>query len=162
MATLPQAAVVASVQPLAEGVARVRLDWQAGAGFPFRAGQWTILQAQDGERTLKRCFSIASPPQDASGLTYVVERTGTGGLSDWLHAAKGGEAVEVRGPHGKFVVEEAGETAASSLLFLAFDTGISPVWSILQDLAARKAAGRFHLGYGWGREAGDPPCTRRF
>ncbi len=154
MATLPQAGTVASVETLADGVARVRVAWEPGGGFPFRAGQWTILQAQDGDRVLKRCFSIASPPQDQAGLTYVVERTGTGGLSDWLHAAKGGERVEVRGPHGKFAVEEP---VAAPVLFLAFDTGISPVWSILQDLHARRVAGRFHLAYGWGREAGDPP-----
>jgi benzoate/toluate 1,2-dioxygenase reductase subunit len=154
MATLPQAGTVASVETLTEGIARVRVAWEPGAGFPFRAGQWTLLQAQDGDRILKRCFSIASPPQDRSGLTYVVERTGTGGLSDWLHAAKGGERVEVRGPHGKFVVEEP---VSAPVLFLPFDTGISPVWSILQDLSARKVAGRVHLGYGWGREQGNPP-----
>ena len=154
MATLPQRGAVAAVETLTGGIARVRVAWEPGAGFPFRAGQWTILEARDGERALKRCFSIASPPQDREGLTYVVERTGTGGLSDWLHAAKGGERVEVRGPHGKFTVEEP---VSAPVFFLAFDTGISPVWSILQDLAARQVAGRFHLGYGWGREVGDPP-----
>ena len=157
MASLPQAARVASVTPAAEGVARIRLDWEPGAGMAFRAGQWTILQTQDGERALKRCFSIASPPGDAAGLTYLVERTGAGGISDWLHACKGGERVEVRGPHGKLVVDEPVD---APLWFLAFDTGISPVWSILQDLASRRTAGRFHLSYGWSGESGDPPLAR--
>lgn len=154
MATVPQSARVASVTPATEGVAAVRLAWEPGQGFSFKAGQWTILQARDGDRVLKRCFSIASAPQDKAGLDYVIERAGGGGLAEWLHACKGGESVEVRGPHGKFTVEEP---VSAPLLFVAFDTGISPVWSILQDLAARKVPGRFLLAYGWGRETGNPP-----
>lgn len=137
MATLPQGARIERVEPLAEGVARIRLAWLPGASLDFKAGQWTILQGGGG----KRCFSIASPPSDRAGLTYLVERSGAGGLSDWLHACKGGEPVEVRGPHGKFVVEA--ETPPPVLL-VGFDTGISPVLSIVRSRPGIRAL------FGWG------------
>ena len=154
MATEARRARVASAEPVADGVARIRLAWDPGQALGFRAGQWTILQAQDGERLLKRCFSIASAPSDRAGVTYYVERTGPGGISDWFHACRGGEPVEVRGPHGKFPGEGAGP-----LLLVAFDTGISPAWSVLQDLSERRAEGEFRLLYGWSRH-GEAPLAQ--
>ena len=154
MATESRKAHVASVELVAEEVARVRLAWEPGQSMSFKAGQWTILQAREGDRVLKRCFSIASSPSDRDGLTYYVERTGVGGISEWLHICEGGEEVEVRGPHGKFPGEGAGP-----LLLVAFDTGISPAWSVLQDLAEREATSPVRLLYGWSR-AGEAPLTR--
>ncbi len=151
MATESRRARVASVQTPAEEVARVRISWESGQGMPFKAGQWIILQTSDNGKLMKRCFSIASSPSDTDGLTFYIERTWAGGISDWLHACQGGEEVEVRGPHGKFPGEGSGP-----LLLVAFDTGISPAWSVIQEMAERKSADPVHLLYGWSRPGEAP------
>ena len=89
MATESRRARVAGVQTPAEEIARIRLTFEPGQEMPFRAGQWTILQAKDGDRILKRCFSIASAPSDRDGLTYYVERTWAGPVSFWASLPSG-------------------------------------------------------------------------
>ncbi len=77
------------------------------AGFNFAAGQFITVtlptplytDAKGNSRT----FSIASPPQDAEGLTFATRMTGSA-LKRSLAEMPLGAAVDIFGPAGDFIL----------------------------------------------------------
>lgn len=101
-----------------------------------RAGQHTIVEVEvDGAR-LQRCYSLASAPGD-SRLAITVKRVPGGRVSGWLHdRVRAGDVLRLREPTGDFVLPEG---APGPLLFLSGGSGITPIASMLRELAARGA-----------------------
>lgn len=101
----------------------------------FRAGQWLHLAcvAQPNDRALVRHMSVASAPQDA--LVEFTMDTGSGSVyKTTLAALKPGDTVAAFKLRGDFVVAP---DETRPLCFLAGGLGITPIRSILKDLAAR-------------------------
>jgi ferredoxin-NADP reductase len=97
------------------------------------AGQFTTVEVEfDGVR-VRRCYSIASAPAERH-LAITVKRVPGGKVSTWLHAhVQVGDVLRLGAPAGDFVVPPQ----AGPLLLLSGGSGITPVMSILRDLAAR-------------------------
>ncbi|MCL6263468.1 2Fe-2S iron-sulfur cluster-binding protein [Craterilacuibacter sp. RT1T] len=106
------------------------------ARFSYRAGQFLTLAAPTPQGTLWRCYSFSSAP-DATQPRITVKRVAGGVVSGWLNSElKTGDMLEVMPPAGRFVVEHAG----CDLLLIAAGSGITPVFSILNEaLAAGRA-----------------------
>jgi len=108
-----------------------------GAGWrPHRAGQHAQLEVEvDGVR-VRRCYSLASAPS-ARRLAITVKRVAGGRVSGWLHDhVRAGDVLHLGPAAGDFVLPEP---APRRLLLLSGGSGITPVMSILRDLAARRA-----------------------
>lgn len=101
-----------------------------------RAGQFvTVTVEVDGVRT-SRCYSLSSAP-NAPLLAITVKRVPGGRMSAWLHDAMGpGDRLGLSDPAGDFALPTS---APTGLLLLSGGSGITPVMSILRDLAARDA-----------------------
>lgn len=99
-----------------------------------RAGQFVTVEADiDGVRTA-RCYSLSSAP-GSPHISITVKRVGAGRVSSWLHAhLKRGDVLRLGGPAGEFVLPEP---APKKLLLLSGGSGVTPVMSILRDLARR-------------------------
>lgn len=100
-----------------------------------RAGQYVPIEVEiDGVR-VRRCYSIssgASAPGDR--ITITVKRVVDGRVSGWLHdRLRPGTVIGLGHPAGEFVVGDA----HGPLLLVAGGSGITPVFAILRDLAAR-------------------------
>lgn len=102
---------------------------------PHRAGQFVNLEIEiDGVRT-SRCYSLSSAPGDRH-LAITVKRVSGGRVSPWLHRTlRAGAVVGLSRPMGEFVLEGQ----PGKLLLLSGGSGITPVMSILRDLARRDA-----------------------
>ncbi len=101
-----------------------------------RAGQYLTLDVEiDGVR-VRRCYSISSAPS-AEHVAITVKRVPGGRVSGWLHdRLLPGHVLKIGDAAGQFVLPAA---APPRLLLLSGGSGVTPVMSILRDLAGRDA-----------------------
>jgi NAD(P)H-flavin reductase len=81
--------------------------------------------------TVKKPYSIASPPASDRTFELCIKRVEGGFVSTHFDQLRGGESFEFRGPLGRFRLKEPVET---DLLFLATGTGVAPFRSMLHGL----------------------------
>ena len=108
-----------------------------GHGWPgHRAGQFAAVEVEvDGAR-LRRCYSLASRPGERH-VAITVKRVVGGRVSSWMHErVRPGALLGLGDPGGDFVLPVE---APAGLLLLSGGGGITPVMSMLRDLAARGA-----------------------
>lgn len=101
-----------------------------------QAGQFTTVAVEiDGVRT-RRCYSLSSAPGDRYPA-ITVKRTPGGRVSNWLHdELRVGDVVGLGTASGDFVLPAP---LPARLLLLSGGSGVTPVMSMLRDLAARGA-----------------------
>lgn len=102
----------------------------------FSAGQHAALEAEiDGAR-VRRVFSISSAPSDPL-VALTVKRMPGGRVTPWLHdTVRPGHVLQLGPAAGTFVLPEP---RPAQLLFISGGSGITPIMSILRELAARDA-----------------------
>jgi ferredoxin-NADP reductase len=102
-----------------------------------RAGQHLTVEVElDGVRHT-RCYSISSAPHDPR-LAITVKRVPGGRVSGWLHDhVRPGTMLRLGAAAGDFGVGDV--APGTPLLLLAGGSGVTPLMSILRDLAARDA-----------------------
>lgn len=99
------------------------------------AGQFVNVEMEIRGARVSRCYSLSSAP-GARDLTITVKRVPGGRVSSWMHEAlRPGSLVTLGAPSGDFVVHDP----SAPLLLLSGGSGITPVMSILRDLAAKSA-----------------------
>ncbi len=101
-----------------------------------RAGQYATVDVEiDGVRA-RRCYSISSAP-GAAHVAITVKHVPGGRVSGWMHQhVHRGDVLRLGLADGDFVLPAP---APARLLLLSGGCGITPVMSILRDLAARDA-----------------------
>ncbi len=101
----------------------------------FHAGQHLVVSLVIGGELRERCYTIASSPTRPDRISLTVKRVPGGPVSNWLHDHLGvGDRLHVRGPFGRFTMDEH---PATKHLFLSAGSGITPLMSMtrsLQDL----------------------------
>src|SRR3982074_2799593 len=114
---------------------RIRLSVKPLAGaFPlFLPGQYVNVTAPNA--TAKRPYSFTSAP-GADVATFLIRNVPGGKMSAYLEAkAKTGDRLVLNGPFGGFYLR----APRRPILFLAGGTGVGPILSMLEYLAARGA-----------------------
>jgi ferredoxin-NADP reductase len=100
------------------------------------AGQHTVVEVEIEGVRVRRCYSISSAPGDALPA-ITVKRVPGGRVSAWLHdRVRPGHVLGLSPAAGDFVLPDG---APPKLLMLTGGSGITPVMSMLRDLAARGA-----------------------
>ncbi|MND20778.1 FAD-binding oxidoreductase [Agrobacterium tumefaciens] len=106
-----------------------------GKRFDFEGGQYFLFDFPMGNDAEARCYSISSSPHRSNAFSVTVKRVANGRVSNWLHDNLArGMTVSAQGPLGHFIRPHA---VSSKLLLLSGGSGITPVMSILRDLADR-------------------------
>lgn len=102
-----------------------------------RAGQFVTVEVEvEGVRT-PRCYSIASAPGE-SHVAITVKRVPRGRVSTFLHDhVQPGHVLHLGRPMGEFTAPSSPSGEHARLLLLSGGSGITPVMSILRDLARR-------------------------
>ncbi|HTP25710.1 MAG TPA: ferredoxin reductase [Anaeromyxobacteraceae bacterium] len=129
-----RARVVAVVEETADTrtfVLRPNTGWRG-----HRAGQHTAVEVEiDGVR-LRRCYSVSSAPADRLPA-ITVKRMRGGRVSGWIHEnVRQGHVLSLGPVAGDFVLPDP---PPAKLLMLSGGSGITPVMSMLRELAARGA-----------------------
>lgn len=114
---------------------------------PFIAGQYVALHLDiDGVRTA-RPYSIASPPNQTGYWDLTIRRVEDGLVSNHLlDAVSVGDRLEASGPAGQFIHNPVfhGDT----MICLAGGSGITPIMSMIREIADRGLDRRLILFYG--------------
>jgi ferredoxin-NADP reductase len=123
-------ATVTEIEELAPSVVQLTVKFD-DSDFQFEPGQWVNFQFPEG---VSRAYTIASAPERPDEVQLCV-RVGAGKGGTALKALSPGDSVSVDGPFGEFVLpQQDGRPVA----FLAGDTGIAPVRSIVLHMLATK------------------------
>jgi CDP-4-dehydro-6-deoxyglucose reductase len=119
---------VRHVQRLAEDLVLFRVALPRSQRMRFHPGQSVRFGAGP-------TLAIASCPCDARHLEFHL-RCGTRGAGEaFCERLRVGRTLELEGPHGARVVDEA---ASHGLLFIAYDTGFAPVKSLIEHVTAQE------------------------
>ncbi|HXJ32654.1 MAG TPA: FAD-binding oxidoreductase [Candidatus Eisenbacteria bacterium] len=103
-------------------------------GFSFRPGQFlSCLLPVGGERII-RPYSIASDAARPDELEILFNLVPDGPGSRHLFGLRAGDPVDFTGPWGTFTLDEPPDTP---LVFIAQNTGIAPIRSMLLHAAGR-------------------------
>jgi ferredoxin-NADP reductase len=100
-----------------------------GGTFRFEPGQWVNFRFPEG---VSRAYTIASPPQRPDAVEVCV-RIGPGKGGAAIQKLAAGATVTIDGPYGDFLLPEGD---ARDVVFLAGDTGIAPIRSIVLHMLA--------------------------
>jgi len=131
----PKDTIVEIVEVEALSAHRIRLSVQPlkGALPMFLPGQYVNVTASDVKVT--RPYSFASAP-GADVATFLIRNVAGGKMSTYLESkAMRGDRLVLNGPFGKFYLR----ALQRPILLLAGGTGVGPILSMLEHLAARGA-----------------------
>lgn len=134
-------AVVTSLQRLSKDIVRLRVEADA---FHYRPGQFLELIADSG---LKRCYSLASHPEDDPFLEMHIRLHENGQMSRRLmERIAPGHRLQIAGPSGTCFYE--GVDAEQPLVLIGAGTGLAPLYGVLRDALKRGHRGPIRLYHG--------------
>jgi ferredoxin-NADP reductase len=121
------AATVTEIEELVPSVVQLTVAFDDDS-FLFEPGQWVNFSFPEG---VSRAYTIASAPDRPQAVQFCV-RVGAGRGGDALRKLQPGAEVGVDGPFGNFILPDD----SRPVVFLAGDTGIAPVRSIVLHMLA--------------------------
>ena len=124
-------ATVTELQELAPSVVQITVSIHEPS-FRFAAGQWVNFRFPDD---VSRPYTIASAPERPQAVQLCVRVGGEGKGASALRKLEAGTPVTLEGPFGDLLLP-TGQTG--TVVFLAGDTGIAPVRSIVLHMLASK------------------------
>jgi ferredoxin/flavodoxin---NADP+ reductase len=103
--------------------------------FPFEPGQYATLGlvGHDGPKLIQRPMSVSSSADDVSEYEFFIRLVDRGGFTPLLWERTIGDAINIKGPKGKFLLQDDGRRA----LFVASGTGLAPFISMIDTLRDR-------------------------
>jgi len=121
-------------EEIAPGLAIVGVQAQ-DEPFPFEAGQYATLGlvGPGGPKLIQRPMSVSSSADDLDEYEFFVRLVDSGGFTPLLWQRTVGDAINIKGPKGKFLLQDDGRRA----LFVASGTGLAPFISMIETLRAR-------------------------
>jgi ferredoxin-NADP reductase len=123
-------ATVTEIEELAPSVVQLTISIHDDR-FHFKPGQWVNFRFPEG---VSRAYTIASAPQQPQAVQLCVRLgEGRGGMA--LKKLEPGAQVSVDGPYGDFLVPD---DESGTVVFLAGDTGIAPIRSIVLHMVTEK------------------------
>ncbi len=138
--------VVERVDVLSFNVKSFRLKFTEAIPLEFQAGQFVIVNVPKDGLVVKRAYSIASPPHDKGAIELCIQHVEKGIASTFFWKLKEGMAIDLSGPHGKFLLKEPMDSYEP--IFMATGTGVAPLRSMIHDLVQRRAIKDIWLFFG--------------
>ena len=116
---------------------RLRLTAPELAGFRFDPGQDVmLLVAADGNRPVRRRYTIRSLDEPQRMLTLDVVLHGDGPGERWVRSARPGDRIEGIGPRGKITTSQA----ADWHLFMGDESAIPAIFAMTESLPGDSVA----------------------
>jgi NAD(P)H-flavin reductase len=104
--------------------------------FPFEPGQYATLGLMGAEKLIQRPMSVSSSADDLTEYEFFIRLVESGGFTPLLWERTLGDAINIKGPKGKFLLQDDGRRA----LFVASGTGLAPFISMIETLRGRNQA----------------------
>jgi ring-1,2-phenylacetyl-CoA epoxidase subunit PaaE len=115
--------------------------------YSFVPGQYISLEVEIDGVLVRRSYSLCSSPKQKDLLSVGVKEVHKGVFSTYINRSlQVGDLLKVSLPEGRFVYDK--EKANSALLAIAAGSGITPIFSILNDFLSQNSSQKFTLIYG--------------
>ncbi len=131
MPPIPIRATVQHIDVLSYNVRSFHFKLIDPPKLEFQAGQFLILNVPHEGKTVKRAYSVASPPHEPLVIELCVQHIEGGVASTYFWQLKPGDAVSLSGPHGRFLLNEPVDYDP---VFMATGTGVAPLRSMIKHL----------------------------
>ncbi|GLO69946.1 CDP-6-deoxy-delta-3,4-glucoseen reductase [Phaeobacter inhibens] len=122
---------ITDFQKLTHDIRGVQIDLDTP--LKFWAGQYVdiTVKTEEGEE-ITRSFSMANPPSETQKLGFIIKKYPDGRFSNELDdgGIKAGAEVSIEGPYGMCFRREERQ---GPVILVGAGSGMSPVWSILND-----------------------------
>jgi ring-1,2-phenylacetyl-CoA epoxidase subunit PaaE len=141
--------VVKELRPETSEAVSILLEYPAGFGdtLQYKPGQYITVKWKDGEKELRRSYSISSVPEDPFLSITIKEVTG-GKISPVLtRKLKVGDILEILPPEGRFT-EHFGPDNKRTIYLIGAGSGITPLISIARTVLEKEARSKVVLLYG--------------
>lgn len=129
-------------ETIAANIAELSFALREPARLDFKAGQFVSISIgsdkADGEIHPRRSYSIASQSDAGELLRFIIRVIPEGKASEFLMSLPLGTVVNMTGPHGFFVLDQA---HPGDVVFAATGTGIAAVMPMLGELGRRRETG---------------------
>ena len=96
----------------------------------FKAGQFFLLDVEDGQASTTRAYSIASAPGNKDFFSLVVKLVPGGRASEYLRTMEVGHELHFQGPFGHFFLKDS----PKDVVMIATGTGIAPFMGMIPSL----------------------------
>jgi NAD(P)H-flavin reductase len=131
-------------EEVAEGLAIVGVQ-ALEEPFTFQPGQYATLGLLGpAGKLVQRPMSISSSADDLTEYEFFIRHVPQGGFTPLLWERKVGDPINIKGPKGRFVLQDDGRTC----LFVASGTGLAPFMSMIETLRARGQSREIDLLHG--------------
>ena len=127
--------VVETITDLNPTTKMFRLRLPPDKTLPFKAGQFVMVHVPKDGKLSSKAYSICSSPSGRGFIELCLNRVPGGHFSNFLCDLKGGEVLPVKGPYGKFLINE---TPSDDQIFVATGTGVAPIRSMIKHLFENK------------------------
>ena len=115
--------------------------------YRFIAGQYLNLKLTLDGQEIRRAYSICSSPESGE-LRIAIKEVKNGAFSAFANSKlKAGDTLEAGTPEGKFTFEPEANRLRNYVAFAA-GSGITPVFSIIQNVLSQEPKSTFVLVYG--------------
>lgn len=126
------------------------LEFEVPPNFSFEAGQYVMMAFYKDEKRILRSYSIFSPPKLKGKILIYFKKVSGGYASNKLFNMEVGEKIEMKGPLGRFKVNDF----SKDIVMVSSGTGYSPLRSMVLDLKERDYNGKVMLIRGYRDEKG--------
>jgi NAD(P)H-flavin reductase len=137
-------AMVEAVGPAGEGWMALSLllqrEGEYGQSAEFHSGQYVELRIPGSE--LWQALAMANLPNEEGILEFLIPPAPGEAFAAWLAEVRRGAALQLRGPLGKFALDE---TSPRPRCLVGAGAGLAPLLSMLRHLAANRDRIRVHL-----------------
>jgi len=135
--------VVSAIESLTHDIKRLALKLIEPRELRFRAGQYVDIRIPGTEE--HRSYSMANTPAANDHLEFIVKVFPGGRFSSLLDESLVETALEVTGPYGTCVLRENSDR---NVVLIGGGAGMSPLWSLLNDIADHGLKRRVTFYYG--------------
>ena len=124
-------AIVERIDSLSYNVRGFRCKLVDPPKLEFKTGQFIIVNVPKASATVKRAYSIASPPHEPNAIDLCIQHVEGGIASTYFWNLKEGDPISLSGPHGTFLLKEP---LAYEPVFIATGTGVAPLRGMIKHL----------------------------
>ncbi len=133
---------LAKIDEMTPTVRNFHFEFREKPRFDFKPGQFVMVEVEKEGKTVKKPYSISSPPHLPNQIELCIKKVEGGFVSNWFFNLKVGDVIPVQGPLGNFALKGP---LPEHLLFVATGTGVAPLRGMIFDLFHRGHTGKVSL-----------------
>jgi NAD(P)H-flavin reductase len=133
---------LAKIDELSSTVRNFHFEFREKPRFDFLSGQFVMVEVPREGKTVRKPYSIASPPHWSGKIELCIKKVEGGYVSTYFFNLKTGYIMPMEGPLGVFRLKEP---YPEHLLFVATGTGVAPLRAMIYSLLHEGHAGKITL-----------------